>query len=247
MTIYAIDTDRHALVAVWGTGSGDVAATVAPVPRNVQLTQALDLANRLTALSKTLWRTYTDPGTTADGLDENSEGWRRDHERQAFDAVHAALTEPNLPTGEMLMRSYILVEETAHDDTLKMFRAVRANVSSLEWVKSHNFRKTLATILDGDGQTARQIADQLGHSRVSMTQDGYLGARSETPGLPKRWTRSWGRARPNEARRPKVVGKWWVEWVTTVVMCALTWAFGRPRGTRTHNPRIKSPLLCQLS
>ena len=28
----------------------------------------------------------------------------------------------------------------------------------------------------------------------------------------------------------------------------LTWDdAGRPRGTRTHNPRIKSPMLCQLS
>ncbi|TCO43613.1 hypothetical protein EV646_112190 [Kribbella antiqua] len=28
---------------------------------------------------------------------------------------------------------------------------------------------------DPNAVTSRQIADQLGHSRVSMTQDGYLG------------------------------------------------------------------------
>ncbi|MFF0338367.1 tyrosine-type recombinase/integrase [Kribbella sp. NPDC004875] len=52
---------------------------------------------------------------------------------------------------------------------------MRADIDSPEWVKSHSFRKTLATLLDDVGHSARQIADQLGHSRVSMTQDTYLG------------------------------------------------------------------------
>ena len=42
----------------------------------------------------------------------------------------------------------------------------------------HAWRKTTATVLDEAGATARMIADQLGHSRVSMTQDVYLGWRS---------------------------------------------------------------------
>ena len=42
---------------------------------------------------------------------------------------------------------------------------------------SHVFRKTCATVLDGAGLSARQIADQLGHAKVSMTQDNYLGRR----------------------------------------------------------------------
>ena len=32
----------------------------------------------------------------------------------------------------------------------------------------------LCTILDESGLSARQIADQLGHSKVSMSQDNYL-------------------------------------------------------------------------
>jgi integrase len=44
---------------------------------------------------------------------------------------------------------------------------------TLAWITSHAFRKTTATVLDNDGQTARQIADHLGHARVSMTQDTY--------------------------------------------------------------------------
>ena len=43
---------------------------------------------------------------------------------------------------------------------------------------SHVFRKTAATEMDRAGLTARQIADQLGHSKISMTLDNYLGRRS---------------------------------------------------------------------
>lgn len=43
------------------------------------------------------------------------------------------------------------------------------------WVTSHVFRKTVATVLDEAGLTAREIADQLGHAKISMTQDVYLG------------------------------------------------------------------------
>jgi integrase len=40
------------------------------------------------------------------------------------------------------------------------------------------FRKTAATELDRAGLSARQIADQLGRSKVSMTQDHYFGRRA---------------------------------------------------------------------
>lgn len=45
------------------------------------------------------------------------------------------------------------------------------------WVSSHTFRKTVATRLDEAGQSPRQIADHLGHSQPSMTQDVYMGRR----------------------------------------------------------------------
>lgn len=44
-----------------------------------------------------------------------------------------------------------------------------------DWVTSHVFRKTAATMMDEAGMSARDIANILGHSRVSMTQDFYLG------------------------------------------------------------------------
>jgi integrase len=48
-------------------------------------------------------------------------------------------------------------------------------------VTPHVFRKTCATILDEAGLTARMIADQLGHSRPSMTQDVYMGRKAPNP------------------------------------------------------------------
>jgi integrase len=57
------------------------------------------------------------------------------------------------------------------------FRTVRQG-TRFDWVTPHTFRKTVATLLDGDGASARQVADQLGHARVSMTQDVYMGRRA---------------------------------------------------------------------
>ena len=49
-----------------------------------------------------------------------------------------------------------------------------------DWVTSHTFRKTAATMLDEGGLTVREIADQLGHANVSMTQNVYFGRRQAT-------------------------------------------------------------------
>lgn len=45
-------------------------------------------------------------------------------------------------------------------------------------VTSHSFRKTVATVLDGAGLSARDIADYLGHKNPSMTQDVYMARNS---------------------------------------------------------------------
>lgn len=58
----------------------------------------------------------------------------------------------------------------------RAFRAVRAG-TEFEWVVPHTYRKTVATLMDARGLSARTIADQLGHSRISMTQDVYMGRR----------------------------------------------------------------------
>jgi integrase len=44
-------------------------------------------------------------------------------------------------------------------------------------ITTHTFRKTVATRLDEAGLSPREIADQLGHSKPSMTLDSYMGRR----------------------------------------------------------------------
>lgn len=41
-------------------------------------------------------------------------------------------------------------------------------------VTTHSFRKTVATLIDDEGLSARVGADHLGHAKVSMTQDRYM-------------------------------------------------------------------------
>jgi integrase len=41
-------------------------------------------------------------------------------------------------------------------------------------VTTHSFRKSVATLIDDRGLSARIGADQLGHARPSMTQDRYM-------------------------------------------------------------------------
>lgn len=64
-------------------------------------------------------------------------------------------------------------------NTSRDLRSARGS-EEFAWVTSHVFRKTAATELDNAGLTARQIADQLGHSRPSITQDLYMGRRAVT-------------------------------------------------------------------
>jgi len=66
------------------------------------------------------------------------------------------------------------------DNFGKQWAQVRDDLG-LPDVTSHSFRKTVATLLDDAGLSARIAADQLGHSRPSMTQDVYMGRGLEHP------------------------------------------------------------------
>ena len=59
------------------------------------------------------------------------------------------------------------------DNFGKQWREVRDSLG-LPDVSSHSFRKTVATLIDDSGLSARVGADQLGHARPSMTQDVYM-------------------------------------------------------------------------
>ena len=56
------------------------------------------------------------------------------------------------------------------------------------WVTSHIYRRTVATLMDDAELTARQAADQLGHAKVSMTQDNYFGRKAARTALLDCWT-----------------------------------------------------------
>jgi integrase len=56
----------------------------------------------------------------------------------------------------------------------RVWRQVRDQVQ-MDGLVSHMLRKTVASFLDDADVSTRKISDQLGHSKVSMTQDRYLG------------------------------------------------------------------------
>ncbi|ODU07304.1 MAG: hypothetical protein ABS81_02070 [Pseudonocardia sp. SCN 72-86] len=58
----------------------------------------------------------------------------------------------------------------------RVWREVRDSLE-LDGLVSHTLRKTVASFLDDANVSTRRISDQLGHSKVSMTQDRYLGRR----------------------------------------------------------------------
>lgn len=76
-----------------------------------------------------------------------------------------------------------------------------SEADAFSWLTSHVFRKTTATILDDAGQSARQIADQLGHARPSMTQDVYMGRKAKNPAAASALERAL-----NAASESKTVG-----------------------------------------
>lgn len=59
------------------------------------------------------------------------------------------------------------------DNFRARWREVRADLGVPD-ATSHSFRKTVATLIDDEGLSARIGADHLGHSRISMTQDKYM-------------------------------------------------------------------------
>ena len=59
-------------------------------------------------------------------------------------------------------------------DVRRVWREVGDQVA-MDGLVSHTLRKTVASFLADSDVSARKISDQLGHARVSTTQDRYLG------------------------------------------------------------------------
>jgi integrase len=66
-------------------------------------------------------------------------------------------------------------------NTLKMMRQAFKH-AGFDGVTSHYFRKTVATLMDEAGLSARSAADQLGHATPSLTADLYMGGRKRATG-----------------------------------------------------------------
>jgi integrase len=64
-------------------------------------------------------------------------------------------------------------------NTTKHIRAV-LDAAGFTWAIGHTFRKTAATWLDEEGVSGRQVANQLGHAKPSMTMDHYMSRRAVT-------------------------------------------------------------------
>ena len=58
----------------------------------------------------------------------------------------------------------------------RIWRQVRETLE-LDGLVTHTLRKIVTTFLDDADVSTRRISDQLGHAKVSMTQDRYLGRR----------------------------------------------------------------------
>lgn len=84
------------------------------------------------------------------------------------------------------------------------FRQVRTG-APFDWVVPHTYRETVAMMLDQGGLSARIIADQLGHSRISMTQDIYMGRRA----VEARWPRPWSACSMTMTTVLNLVLSWW--------------------------------------
>jgi integrase len=67
----------------------------------------------------------------------------------------------------------VLIATRDPDNFAGQWRAAR-NELGVPDVSTHSFRKTVATLIDDAGLSARIGADHLGHARVSMTQDRYM-------------------------------------------------------------------------
>lgn len=82
---------------------------------------------------------------------------RKSHRPNAYGLVFTT------PLGEILDQSLVLRHMRAQREYLGFPR-----------LTSHSFRKTVATILDRRGMSARAIADYLGHSDPALTQKVYM-------------------------------------------------------------------------
>ncbi len=117
------------------------------------------------------------------------------------------------------------------------------HAAGLTDVTPHDLRHTAASLAVASGATVKAVQRMLGHASAAMTLDVYSGLFDDD--LSDLAARMDAAAREAASAR---VGAVWAR-PSSVPASGREGAaqHGGPRGDRTHNPRIKSPLLCQLS
>lgn len=103
MTTYAYDTATRTLLAVWESGAGCTAHSVAQLHQRTPERSGLHLAQALTELSAAAWLSYSDPGLVEIGFVDVDAA-----------ATLRALRRPHLPRAGLLYREGDPVLECGH-------------------------------------------------------------------------------------------------------------------------------------
>jgi integrase len=146
-----------------------------------------------------------------------------------------------------------------------------ADAAGLPPIRLHDLRHTAASLALQAGVPLKVVSDQLGHSSLAITADTYTSvlpavaaaAAEAVAGIVPRAPRPDPASRPvsnraqirqdaaaladglqNGSNESERRSKNMIDSAKSLVSGL---ADGGPRGARTHNPRIKSPLLCRLS
>ncbi|GAA3093416.1 integrase [Kribbella aluminosa] len=99
-----------------------------------------------------------------------------------LELIETGRIRPNRRLLSALAKAYGIDLDTTPDLLAQLQEAILHTESDkLAWIRTHALRRTTATALDNAGQTARQIADQLGQAKVSITQDTYLHRQPANP------------------------------------------------------------------
>ncbi|WP_034261926.1 hypothetical protein [Actinospica robiniae] len=99
MTRFAFDPQDQRLIATWGTGQGDRAATVTILTQDTGDAHGLVLAHAMTILADCLWRAYTKPAADlGDGEDHNSPAWHRAQTRESYARSRRRSRSPTSPS-----------------------------------------------------------------------------------------------------------------------------------------------------
>ncbi|MFD3400092.1 tyrosine-type recombinase/integrase [Kribbella sp. NPDC058693] len=99
-----------------------------------------------------------------------------------LELIETGRLKPNHQLVSILAKTYGIGLDSTSDLFAQLKEAIQQTDSDkVAWIRCHALRKTTATALDQAGQTARQIADQLGQAKVSITQDTYLHRQPANP------------------------------------------------------------------